>query len=217
MTTSAKRLTPSGWQNANLVVLPVNEVEPPAQVIANYVRNPSMETNQTGWTAVGTSISGGRTTTWAHDGTCSVSLSHDSFTSTTVGGFTYTLAPGGLEGGKTYTFSAWFWTQYTKSMRIGAGWRDSSNAAIGSTVWGTGKAATVNNWTRYNSTFTAPENATGVNFYLWLASGMFQFETAYIDGVMIQEGSILNSYVDGDTPGYVWSGTPHASATVQSV
>ncbi|GAA2322185.1 hypothetical protein GCM10010149_89160 [Nonomuraea roseoviolacea subsp. roseoviolacea] len=41
--------------------------------------------------------------------------------------------------------------------------------------------------------------------------------TVYIDAVQLEQGTIETTYVDGATPGYVWAGAPHNSATLNMV
>ncbi|WP_188187605.1 hypothetical protein [Nonomuraea sp. SYSU D8015] len=36
----------------------------------------------------------------------------------------------------------------------------------------------------------------------------------WLDALQLERGSVETAYVDGDSPGHVWSGTPHASATL---
>lgn len=40
--------------------------------------------------------------------------------------------------------------------------------------------------------------------------------TVFVDGVKIEQGTIETAYVDGSTPGYLWSGAPHASPTLNA-
>ncbi|MFI6495906.1 hypothetical protein [Nonomuraea typhae] len=41
--------------------------------------------------------------------------------------------------------------------------------------------------------------------------------TVYVDAVKLEQGTVESAYVDGTTPGYVWSGAPHNSATLNIV
>ncbi|MEV4576013.1 hypothetical protein AB0K16_22475 [Nonomuraea jabiensis] len=57
-------------------------------------------------------------------------------------------------------------------------------------------------WTK--TTVTSPEVNGGLS-------------TVYVDAIQLEQGTIESTYVDGSVPGYVWSGTPHNSATLNVV
>lgn len=108
-----------------------------------------------------------------------------------------------------YTFSAWVYCDSAKNVRL------SADSTVGSTV-----AVPATTWTRLSVSFTAEDTSTLLSIL-----GTDSTTAFYVDDVMLQESSTLQSYFDGDTDAtattwpavYSWSGTPHASISTREV
>lgn len=181
----------------------------------NLEQNPSLETNLTGWGY------------WNNSGTATVTQSNEQ---ARFGSYSYkqTVTSDGNQGvysyganiteGNTYTMS--FWVNITT---IGATesipfyyrvWHSAGNYIIGTIATLT---TTTNGWARYSMTQTIPTNGyTGNSLRLSFYTNKTG-TTVYVDGVQIEQSSIVTPYADGSLgTGYSWSGTAHASTSVRT-
>jgi hypothetical protein len=89
-------------------------------------------------------------------------------------------------------------------------------------------AYTAAGWTLTNASNFTYHNTIGIDTWIPSRTGTFKRtvvtpevnggeSTIYIDAVQLEQGTVETSYVDGTTPGYVWSGTPHDSPTLNVV
>ena len=125
----------------------------------------------------------------------------------------------GTSGGAFGTWTAGNGSAYTVSMYArlanGVGYRlavaDSSgvNFVSGGTTTFTGGGT----WARYSLSYTEPSGA--VRRAVLTKSGAADTTAIYVDGYQIEAGSVT-SYCDGDQPGCVWNGAPHASTATRS-
>lgn len=120
--------------------------------------------------------------------------------------------------GKTYVYSVYIRVSVAQRLRP-------EISAVGvSSLTGEPVDVPANVWTRLYIIFTAPAGATEIRFSFRAVSGGFGHmwqtgETLDQDAAMIEEGSVLGTYFDGDTPDsglitYSWTGTPYASTSV---
>ncbi len=72
-------------------------------------------------------------------------------------------------------------------------------------------------WTRYSITWTQPVGQTIVRICLNANGDDTSVGTWYWDGVMLTQGSTVYNYADGNSPGWVWNGTPNASTSTGPV
>jgi hypothetical protein len=115
----------------------------------------------------------------------------------------------------TYTSSAWVYVESAATIRIGtSGWMDEIVDYMDYSVPAT-------TWTRVSLTYTH-----GAGEYRAISiANISSTATFYVDEVMVQEGSVLGSYFDGDTDAntttwpvvYSWEGTPHNSVSIREV
>ena len=128
------------------------------------------------------------------------------------------------DAGKTITVSGNFHldTPQTGATAANRARRIEIRARVGSTTTSgfalSEEAPNVAGTTRLSVTFTLPPNLHSWFFLLWNGS---QYESAYWDSVVINEGATALPYFDGDTESgetdneshYRWTGTPHASTS----
>lgn len=200
----------------------------------NLHPNPSFETNTTSWVTSGTALV--RSLDWADTGTASCRVVTTG-TSPTAGDIrsanlgNFNTFPFGMAPGKTYTVRA---VQYTPAAHNGFNTGATSRQrrmmafiSTNGTTYGVQllgpQGANIAGVQTLSQTFTVPANATGMIFAVGCAGSASDpgFVT-YVDSVMIEESGIVQPYFDGSTPDadplrYEWTGTAHASTSVQQV
>jgi len=104
-----------------------------------------------------------------------------------------------VEAGQTYTYSIYVKDGNTGQQYISyIEWRDASSALT--TVTGAiSTAVNTSTFTRVSVTGTAPVGATNVRVYTYSAAAVVTTKYAYFDAALFQEGSDINTYVDGTT------------------
>jgi len=179
----------------------VNGVAP----IVNLIPNPSFEVSTSGW-----SVSSNITTNYSTTGGLYGSRYHSgSRTGTAAIGF-YS-GQFNVTGGETYTAS--MAARYTAGRQIALRivWTDDVGAnpsTTASAVTGTGS------WQTVSYTVTAPANAVTGRFDIILnTTSAAVGDTLSIDGVMVTKGTQVYTYADGDSAGWVWTGTPGLSTS----
>lgn len=198
--------------------------------ITNLVANPSFENSLDGWT-----VSGGanieRTAERSHTGSHSLRVtpgSTDSYvqvlgpiTKVTPGYYTYSI-----NGVSTYVGS-------TCGLNMGLQLYDTAGVNVG----GGGSAYSFSNL-GWSAVTTGLYNIPSGIDYVRLSIGLNYNETCpvrgafYLDDALIIKGdhrtlvendwsgpgpSYPNTYFDGDSPGWIWNGTPHASTSTGSI
>lgn len=186
--------------------------------IANLIPNPSVEVSTT--TYGGANLSVSTSPDWASAGTKSLRQSPNS----TSGNDSYSPVVGdagavrlGMEAGKTYTLSA--------TIRMSAAQTGSLNTAArslraytkgaspsGYQTWGSNQASNAAGSTRLSVTFTLPSDASEA--FVRLYNGALQGGgDTYWDAISLTEGSTTYSYADGNSPSWIWNGTPNNSTS----
>jgi prepilin-type N-terminal cleavage/methylation domain-containing protein len=189
--------------------------------ITNLSTNPSVENDTTGWSprwfgAGGGSGTSTQTAAAAHSGAFGYRK-----TWTVAGGgqdigMQYTV--GGLTAGTTYTFSAYVRSSLATGQKMFTQWRDGSGAAIGGNIFGSEVAVGANTWQQLSQTLTAPAGTAGA-IVVWgpyPASGSPSFTvgaTIDFDDFMATTGTTTYSYADGNSPNWIWNGTPNSSTS----
>lgn len=163
-------------------------------LVINLITNPSAETNSNNFT-IRLGVGGTTTDTGLPGGTKAFFLQN-------MGGGSADYITGNLVQGKQYTFS---W--YAKKFGSVTGTVTHNGATLYSSSAWTGA------YVRYSVTFTATANAP-----LSLSIDIVGSDnTAYIDGLMLTEGSTLYTYFDGAVvpagSTTAWDGTAHASTS----
>jgi prepilin-type N-terminal cleavage/methylation domain-containing protein len=181
----------------------------------NLAPNPSFESNNTaGWVNSSTNIT--PSTTGATSGTYSVRVSNTNTSNTgdiRASGGGASSMPFGMEAGKTYTVSA----RVTYTTPATAGYNRSpgvlywysTNSSTYTEAFGP-KAPTAPGTYTVSHTFTIPLNATGVVVGFGAAASVVN-QSVYYDSIMVTEGSTVENFADGNTPGWVWRGAVNAS------
>jgi prepilin-type N-terminal cleavage/methylation domain-containing protein len=114
--------------------------------------------------------------------------------------------------GSSYTLSVWVRSSVAQSVRIqaqGITGNSGAGAASGDSI-----TLVPDTWTRLNMTWTVPAGTNairidvdaGTNLIQWTNNATFDVTMA-----MMTEGSTLHTYADGDSPNWVWNGTPGAA------
>lgn len=168
---------------------------------SNPVPNPSFETGVDGWSALSGSDAPTVDDSWAHSGSQSMRVARgagtsDLWSSGNIGGQ--------VEPNKTYTLSAYLLVPSTNT----------TDARL--RVSGADVVALVDSFTavrdqevRVSATFTTNDTADAV--FAYVGGGADGYLN--IDSIKIDEGDTALPYGDGDSPGWEWLGTPHASAS----
>lgn len=126
----------------------------------------------------------------------------------------------GLQPGKTYTISATIrlvaaltGTLSNNGSRQITAWYTSAG---GSYIKASGtQAPNAAGETRVSVTFSIPADATAAWLRFYDGAGLGG-GSVWWDNIMITEGSTVYNFADGDSPGWVWNGTPNASTSTGS-
>lgn len=218
-----------GWAEVNNPVsLVTNLVSNPSMeagsgtvtVRENLVTNPSFEVDATGWDGYfGTGGAG--TAARVAGGYVGGYEYRLTWTTASTGGFcsAYTTTNIAATVGKTYTYSVWVKTSAARRIQATINWSTSASAYI-STSFGTAVYALANTWTRISVTATAPANTAFIVPNAISDTNFAIGDTFAIDAAMVETSSVVGDYFDGSTAAsgdftYAWSGTAHASTSLQ--
>lgn len=186
------------------------------QARTNIARNPSVETNLTNYAAVTGSIA--RSLTYQYFGAYSLEVTPTAATGT---GALYGSAYNdiALVSGTTYALSVYWKGQPGITYAFGV--RTTGGILIQETTF-----VATGEWQRITMFYT--ETATNTR-YLYFTKVGTNASVFYLDGLQCEacgsEGNFHTTYIDGDQlglvpnqfpPAYIWTGTPHASASTRS-
>lgn len=206
----------SDYANASISVTAPNDDDTNR---SNICPNPSFETNATSWTSAQT---GGVTRSTSFYNSAVGGLASGLVTmSSTTDSNVFSLAAGTvafpLRG--DYTVSAYIYIP-TGSTLAGRTVEISFEGGTLTNTGGTSVPATLvaNSWVRcsyYGRNFstgagTSPAIVFRLSGTLSTASG----QTIYIDNCLIERTSLVNTYIDGSSSGYSWSGTTNNSTSI---
>jgi len=177
----------------------------------NYITNPSFEVDTTNWTATaGGTIA--RTTGQFNTGSASLAVTNASGSAAQFGN-EGTMIPL-VAGEGTYYLSAYIKlasgntpaNYFLRQLQYEA--KDSSGT-VAAGNFATQSLSYTGNWVRLSGSFT--KNA-GANFAIIrvVTSSTVAGEIFYVDSVMLEKSTTLNSYFDGSSGGF-WAGAAHAS------
>lgn len=208
--------------SANGVPSPVVDLERPdggLVVVTNLVTNPSFEVDTAGWAvnAFGGALT--RESGWASVGAWAGRYIK---TGTGYGGAITPTGTAGMPvvGGAAYSFRAVLnIASNPQAIRCLLTWYTAAGA-VDSTGYGTAEQVAAGLTGVRTLTFTnvaAPAAAAFVAVEIASTGNMGAADTLsfYFDAVMLTAGSTVPAYGDGDTAGWQWTGTPHASTSVQ--
>lgn len=176
----------------------------------NLVPNPNFDLTISGWTAT-SNCTLSQSTTWSQYGTASMAVTPAATGSMQVN----IAAPIPVVGGGIYTFSI-FARAAVNPVQVNTqiSWYDATGTYISaSTTAATGPYATSTSTARAVLTATAPTAATSCQIQLQTGT-VNGGDVAYLDAALFEQASTADTYIDGDTIGYRWSGARHASTTI---
>lgn len=191
----------------------------------NLCKNPSFETDTTGWANrwFGSTGGAGTWTLSPGNGMAGGTSVRKTWTTANTGasqdvGMNYTMP---VIPGATYTASIYQKSSVAQPISVFVQWVDSSSNTISSTPKSDNLNAAANSWIRGSTTVTAPSNAASARFIVGPytnANPMPVNATIDWDWCLIEETSRLNPYYDGtaaapDDFQYVWSGAPNSSTS----
>jgi uncharacterized protein YmfQ (DUF2313 family) len=187
------------------------EYNPAATVTANFVPNPSFEKDTVGsapavWASrVNFNSAGGALTCQAQAQAGSKGMQVVAPSGGAVGA--EVPLSGTFTSGEPYTFSVWL-KGNAGGERVVLLFGSASDVVQGANL------TLTTTWTRYSVTWTPTANRTGVSagFQTTTSSAV----TVFADSAMVSQAAAMGPYVDGDTSGYSWAGTPGQSATMQA-
>lgn len=165
----------------------------------NFVTNPSFEIDTAGWATGGAFLAAGgtvtRSTAEATTGIASLQI-----VTTAINQGAFILIPSTFVVGVTYRVLARAKSSVADPFRIRI-------------VTGTDSALqditlTPGQWATFNFTFTQQAASGSPQLYVQ-SLGPTATRTVFVDAVCV--GPNVTAYFDGDTPGYGWTGVPHAS------
>lgn len=187
--------------------------------VGNIVPNGGFEHDTVGSAAAGWDVTVGALTypatgssmavssTFAHSGSQSLAITG---TGSVVKQGAEVLSVAAVASGAQYTVGMWMrGAAGGETVQIGMG----GTGIGGTSVFANGTTITLTTtWTRYTYTYTAPAAVTNLLLFVWNPNASAQ--TWYVDdAVMITGATVATTYVDGDSAGYVWSGTTGNSHT----
>ena len=185
--------------------------------VTNLITNPTIETGTATYGIGGVGVAS--STDWANNGTHSLKLTPTGATSdsyTNIGGDTGAVRLG-MQAGNTYTISGTISLLAPQAgtlqpsrartirvfTKVGAG----SYVEAGPTAAPNSAGAT-----RLTYTFTVPVGATEAFIRLYNGSNSTT-DFVYWDSIMLTSGSNVYNYADGNTPNWIWNGTPHSATS----
>lgn len=165
----------------------------------NLITNPSGETNATGWTG--------------NDATVTRSSEAARW-----GAYSIKVVPNGSNPGEgvhgqnlsltqdiTYHASIWALGFPNESYKM---YLSDGGGNVSSLVTFDGD----NEWHRYDLSYAATATTT---YNLYIQQTTTSTGEFYVDGALVHASFYLETYIDGDQPGCIWSGTPHASTSTR--
>jgi hypothetical protein len=186
-------------------------------VRTNAARNPSLEVDTTGWIGIGTS-SITRVTTDAYVGSACLqsTLPNDASATNNVASCGASGHRSAITPSTPHTYSVYIkqLSGATANYRLRASYYAaiSGGSLLQQTVGSTTSIATGGGWTRLTFTHTSHASANFVAMNVECSSGAAG-QVVLLDAVLIEQGSTVGDYFDGDTSGYTWTGVEHYSSS----
>jgi hypothetical protein len=177
----------------------------------NYITNPSFEVGTTGWLSVaGATLS--RTTGEFNTGSASLSVTNSSGSAAQFGD-TGTMIPL-VAGEGTYYLSAYVKlasgnTSANYFLRVLQYENQDSAGTVTAANIGIQSLSYTGNWVRLSGSFTKNGSANFAIIRVVTGSAVAG-EIFYVDSIMLEKSTTLNSYFDGSSGGF-WAGTANAS------
>ncbi|MFZ2836288.1 MAG: prepilin-type N-terminal cleavage/methylation domain-containing protein [Candidatus Saccharimonadales bacterium] len=183
--------------------------------ITNLVRNPTAAVNTTDWaptTSSGGNPTGSRLTAQSTPLT-GVTTAYRA----TLGGTPLTwwrvqnAQPVPVTGGQVYTLSSYVRSSIAGNTGVIIIWVNSSNSVVAESP-SPASSQSASTWERRSISATAPSTAVTARLQIYAPSNL-GVANATLDatGVMFVQSSSLNSYADGNSTNWLWSGSPNNS------
>lgn len=177
---------------------------------SNLVPNPSFETGIVGWSSSSNRATLSQNVSLAQSGTksCQVVIANVGATPTVES----QRFP--VRGGFSYTVSAYdrLNTVGTRSVGVKLIFYNAAGGIVLNPTTATSSSSN-GSFVRRSATHQAPSDATQAAVVVAYVSASLA-DVHQLDAVMVEEGSTLNSYLDGDTSGAFWRTTAHGSASI---
>jgi hypothetical protein len=177
----------------------------------NYITNPSFEVDTTNWFGFG-AASLARTTGQFNTGSASLSITNASASGAQFGN-SGTMIPL-VAGAGTYYLSAYIKlgvgaVEANYSLRVLQYEAQDSSGTVAAETIGAQALSYTGNWVRLSGSFV---KNSGANFAIIRipTTSTVSGEIFYVDSVMLEKSTTLNSYFDGSSGGF-WAGTANAS------
>lgn len=192
--------------------------------VTNLMTNPSWELNGTGALDIagtGGAVEPSRPVNGGFLGTTRRRITWTAGTTAPSGGIVLGDATVKVTAGKTYTAAVRFAPSRSQRLRPGIRWYNDTSPTALATDYGVSQnypATDIQHAHRAVVTATAPAGATTARIYLYVpeGDGAVNWEagnTLDVDAGLLVEGTFVPPDFDGDSPGAVWNGTPHASTS----
>jgi len=174
------------------------------ECVTNLIPNPSLEVNTVGSQQAGSDS--GFVMTYPSDDGAQFGSRSVKVATTVVGSGWFWNVP--LATSSPYVGSIYVWGS-GGSVQVNGRMLYSDSSSYD---WGSPSTANLGSARiRLSATQSTDPAKTLAGVYLWARSANATTPTFSVDGAMLTRGSNLYSYGDGDTPGWFWNGTPHAS------
>jgi hypothetical protein len=168
----------------------------------NLLTNPNFETNSTGWTANGGTLS--TTTAAKYNGTSAAILTVDATGVTNA--YATIATPSGTSAykltlpGNVYTFSAYVRSAATpRSAVANIQWYDSAGTSISTSTTSTAITTSTSTWTRVSVTAAAPATAAYGRPYVTYSGALVLNEVHYLDACLFHQATSVYPYFDSTT------------------
>ena len=193
-------------------------------VRTNQCRNPSFETDTTGWFSVVSTIT--RITSSAFAGSASLAVTSTSVNNTSGASWPSSSRPT-ASSGQVWTGSAYVrpLSGNERLMRVNLRFYNSGGSVV-STATGTAVTAKFNSWTRVFVMGTAPATTASVEIQIQTQrNNGVTGDTAAVDGVLLEQTDRLKPYFDGSSTGplpnernnvFAWTGTTNLSTSTDT-
>ena len=187
----------------------------------NLILNPSIEVNTNGWERSNANIAiPTRVTTDSFIGIASLNMTTTNAGNAagsnirTTANATYRVA---CVPGDTFRFSCYVKnTVGTRNLAVQLEWFvNATTTTVISRTLGS-DAVNPTGWTRVSVTGTAPATTTHMGVSIRFRSNGAIGDTALIDGALLETGSTLGSYFDGDSINSGWNGTANDSTSTNT-
>jgi hypothetical protein len=185
----------------------------------NLPTNPSVEVDAAGWAPTGVTLT--RDSSWAASGSWSGKCTPNALVTGTyvsVGGDVGALRLGMVAGG-TYTVSAvgrlaapQTGTLDARARRVVVFYSVAATPTTYAPLTGT-QIPNAAGQGQSSLTFTLPADAAQAFVRLYNGATNSADNSIWWDSVLVETGTAVGNYFDGDTLGASWSGTPHASTS----